>query len=388
MRRNAPLLLVCLLMAGIATAAPNPPARVDQMQKQVKSVEKNLAAERAKQEALQRAQEKLNAEIEKLQQDLVSTAQRTQAQEEALSQLEDSLSDLETREQQAIDDLQRHHHSMGDTLAALLRLQRQPPQALLAIPQTPMETAHSVVLLRAMLPELQHRVITLQNELASINKITISINERKTELADRNSKLLAEQKQLNRLVTTRQRKQTQNQQAMAAQKAKIDQLANEAQDLRDLIQKLASESRKRQKAAQKRPTAKPKGEVGAIAGVPLPARGKIITNFGEKNDLGSTSKGLLIETRPNAQVVSPYGGEIVYAGKFRSYGLILIIEVGEQQHIMLSNLGRIDGSLGQNVMAGEPVGTMPEGPKSPRLYVEYRSAGQPVSPRAWAAANS
>jgi septal ring factor EnvC (AmiA/AmiB activator) len=393
-RKFAPVFLGVWLSAGLALAATDPTARVDQMQKQVRNVEQTLAKERAKQQALERDHEQLGAEITKLQKDLVRTAERAQAQEEALSQLEESLNDLETKERKALSMLERNHDSLSHILAALLRVKRQPPQAMLAIPQSPLETAHSIVLLRHMLPELQLRIDGLSQELAAIKEIETSIGERKTEMAERTEKLQAEQKNLARLVEVRQTKQTQNIQALNAQREKTELLASQAEDLRDLIQKLEAERKKRLAAAKaaKKPSKAAsraaKGEISAIAGVPLPAKGKLITNYGEKNEFGATSKGLTLETRSGAQVISPYGGEIVYAGEFRSYGLILIVEVGDGYHIMLSNLGRIDAVLGQSVTAGEPIAAMPTTTPPPRLYVEYRKAGQPVSPRAWSGPSS
>ena len=92
--------------------------------------------------------------------------------------------------------------------------------------------------------------------------------------------------------------------------------------------------------------------------LPLPAQGKRVLKFGEKTQYGSQSKGMVIETRHGAQVVSPSDGWIVYAGEFRSYGQLLIINAGGGYHILLAGLSQIDVQLGQFVLAGEPVGVM------------------------------
>ena len=62
--------------------------------------------------------------------------------------------------------------------------------------------------------------------------------------------------------------------------------------------------------------------------LPLPAQGQRVLTFGEKTQYGSQSKGLVLETRHGGQVVSPCDGWIVYAGEFRSYGQLLIINAG------------------------------------------------------------
>ncbi len=142
---------------------------------------------------------------------------------------------------------------------------------------------------------------------------------------------------------------------------------------------------------------------GALA---LPASGKRVVGYGERTEVGATSKGIVIETRASAQITSPSDGWIVYAGEFRSYGQLLIINAGGGYHIVLAGLTRIDVSVGQFVLAGEPVGAMgasgpgPDARQSgratasktpdaksqdalPVLYVEFRKDGRPFDPSPW-----
>jgi septal ring factor EnvC (AmiA/AmiB activator) len=127
--------------------------------------------------------------------------------------------------------------------------------------------------------------------------------------------------------------------------------------------------------------------------MPFPARGRIVTRFGQATEDQGQSKGVVIETRGAAQVVSPYDGQVVFAGPFRGYGLLLIIEHGEGYHTLLSGMERIDGAVGQHLARGEPVGVMGQSENSannggspaskPLLYVEFRHNGQPINPLPW-----
>lgn len=121
----------------------------------------------------------------------------------------------------------------------------------------------------------------------------------------------------------------------------------------------------------------------AQGGMPFPARGDIVVKFGEDNTLGVPSKGLTIETRPDAQVIAPYEGRVVFAGPFRGYGLLLIIEHSEGYHTLLAGMSRIDSNVGQHILVGEPVGTMGQSESKPFLYVELRHNGQPINPLPW-----
>ena len=121
----------------------------------------------------------------------------------------------------------------------------------------------------------------------------------------------------------------------------------------------------------------------------LPVRGEIVRLYGQESDLpGTTSKGVVLRSRAGAQVVAPFDGKIAYAGPFRGYGLILIIDHGERYHTILAGFDRIDAVVGQWVLAGEPVAQMgdPAG-GNPELYLELRRTGQAINPLPWLATN-
>ena len=127
----------------------------------------------------------------------------------------------------------------------------------------------------------------------------------------------------------------------------------------------------------------------AKAQLPLPAQGKRVLAFGEKTQYGAVSKGIVLETRHSAVVISPCDGWVVYAGEFRTYGQLLIINGGGGYHVLLAGLSQIDVQLGQFVLASEPIGTMRAQPKSkaqdnpPLLFVEFRKDGQSINPDPW-----
>lgn len=130
----------------------------------------------------------------------------------------------------------------------------------------------------------------------------------------------------------------------------------------------------------------------ARARLPLPAQGRRILSFGDKTQTGGKSQGIVIETRHGAQITSPSDGWILYAGVFRSYGQILIINGGGGYHLLLAGLSRIDVQLGQFVLAGEPVGVMAAAARpaasqgqenAPVLYVEFRKDQKPIDPEPW-----
>ncbi|AHB47520.1 peptidase M23 [Hyphomicrobium nitrativorans NL23] len=136
--------------------------------------------------------------------------------------------------------------------------------------------------------------------------------------------------------------------------------------------------------------------------LPLPAQGRRVLGFNDKTQYGGTSQGLVIETRFGARVTSPCDGWVVYAGEFRSYGQLLIINAGGGYHVLVAGLSHMDVGPGQFVLAAEPIGTMSGAPRTaqlaagstdmdqsapqasaPVLYIEFRKDGRPVDSGPW-----
>jgi len=137
--------------------------------------------------------------------------------------------------------------------------------------------------------------------------------------------------------------------------------------------------------------------VSARGRLPLPVNGVRIREFGAPDSVGTTEKGLSIATRAGAQVTAPCDGWVVYAGSFRNYGQVLILNAGGGYHVVLAGMERISVDVGQFVLTGEPVAIMGSSPQAaatlasgssqPVLYVEFRKDGTPVDPSPWWAAS-
>ena len=124
----------------------------------------------------------------------------------------------------------------------------------------------------------------------------------------------------------------------------------------------------------------------------LPAQGRRVLAFGEKTQYGGQSKGMVLETRLGGQVTAPADAWVVFAGEFRSFGQLLIMNAGDGYHLLLAGLSQIDVQVGEFVLAGQPVGVMSgpakgAKPKSadaaPVLYIEFRKDSRPIDPAPW-----
>src|ERR1700732_5268188 len=158
------------------------------------------------------------------------------------------------------------------------------------------------------------------------------------------------------------------------------------------------------KAGEARPDFAALGDPGRLAPaiafatakgrLPLPVNGARIKEFGAPDGVGGTEKGLTVAARPGAQITAPCDGWGGYAGPFRNYGQLLILNAGSGYHVLLAGMDRISVDLGQFVVTGEPVAVMgagggqapaalAAGSGQPVLYVEFRKDGTPVDPSPW-----
>jgi septal ring factor EnvC (AmiA/AmiB activator) len=360
---------------------------------------------------------------------MVSAAHSAQEGEEKVTRLERKIASLKTEDAAKTSALFRRSNQMVDVLAALERLAWRPTEAVIASPGAPSDTIRSALLLRAAVPAIDREAKTLRRELETLSTIRGEILRERKEISGTVAKLSDDRKR----VSTMLRRQSELQERTEVQKreaeAKVAKLAHDAEDLRDLMAKLEDERkqrlaederrRKQEQAAkaaaaqaaqaareaaketvlaaktplppvpppEKPPIEKarlPESETSSFTAakgrMPFPARGALVQRYGEPNTHGQTSKGLSIAARAGAQVIAPHEGHVVFAGPFRGYGLLLIIEHSEGYHTLLSGMARIDAAVGRIVVIGEPVGVMGEGNSVSHLYVELRRNGHPVNP--------
>ena len=422
LRRAVLPLIAAALLCIPAYAAETPEQRL-------KAVEKQLGDTRQRETQFAREAEALAAEIAGLRNDSVATAKAAQEHETALSALEERLALLGAEEGRKSEELDRHREQQARLLMALERLARNPPEGLALQPGEPIDALRSAMLLGAAVPPLEIEARALGQEIAALALLRRQIAEAQARHRDARLDLETEQDRLAALIERKTELQRLAQHGAEESGQRQTQLAAQAGDLQQLIERLSAERRAREAAeAQKReeeaaqrreaerqarlaepPPETPADRATVEAELPPPPRldpskpavvrpfagghghllapvsGELMRRFGENDELGQTSKGITFESRAAAQVVAPYDGRVLFAGPFRGYGQILIIEHGDGYHSLLAGLDRVESPVGQWLVAGEPVGVMPKGATKPRLYLELRHNGQPINPLPWLA---
>ena len=378
--------------AGGPAAAQQPQSESDARQG-LSRVEKDLAASEKRKAELDRQAAAQSQELGDLRAKLVSAGQATRQNEATLSGVEERLAVLEGEAEAKRQALAMQRAHLTALLAALQRLALDPPVALVALPQPPLDTVRGAIAMGGTVPAIASEASALKVELASLAEADAAVRRQRALIEDASGRLLAERHDLDALIERKAALEQRTEAERKLEDARLAKLASAAKDLRELIQRLEAQrlaeekGRARAEPIASRSASGPVGEVAAAAGAgarTIPASGKLLASYGQTDEYGAVTRGLTIETRPDAVVVAPDGGRVLFAGPFRGYGLILIIEHSGGYHSLLAGLGRIDATVGRTVAAGEPVGTMGHDPdRNPSLYFELRRSGQPTNPQPW-----
>jgi septal ring factor EnvC (AmiA/AmiB activator) len=109
----------------------------------------------------------------------------------------------------------------------------------------------------------------------------------------------------------------------------------------------------------------------------LPVAGQVVTGLGELSSTGVRARGITLACAPEAEAVAPAAGRIVYAGPFRAYGAVVIVDHGKGWTSLVTGLGSVSVKVGDQVAQGRAIGRAPAG-DSPRVTIELRRRGQPM----------
>jgi septal ring factor EnvC (AmiA/AmiB activator) len=435
------------LLLAAAVIGPPPALAQDREGDSVTDLTRQAEEDRERARKLREKAAALAEEVRALRGESVSIARRAQTLETELSSLETTFRSLQEREAAKLDALNERRAQLGRTLAALQRIAIQPPEAVAMSSRAPLDVVRGAMVLSETVPAIEARAQDLRGELGDLRQLRREMEQQRQQMASTRESL---SEQRARLQDVMARKQTLRRKLVGQSKeaaANAAKLAQQAKDMRDLLTKLrnqpdpkpapapepepkpdpdaAAESKTESAVRQTadpdmpplpptKPTPPGTGESDTASGndgavqqarlsrpedirsfptnrrsLRMPVSGDVVTRYGEKIRRAGgeiAAKGIVIETRHGGRVVAPFDGKVAYAGPFKGYGRILIIEHGHRYHSLLAGLDRIDALVGQWVLAGEPVGVMSQAPAdAPELYMELRRTGRPINPLPWLA---
>lgn len=333
-------------------------------------VERDRSAASSRATQLRRDADSARRDVAALDQRLTAASARRAETEAAAAQAEQRLSILRAR---VNADSARYANERDALEAALVT-------AALSSRRAEPRAVRAGIVARALAPSLSQRVLSTSAALDKGRMLDQSIAQQQVLLADAQTAIESERTEITNQLGQRRAAQTRLVADATAAERRVAQFAAEARSLRELAQRVAAQ----------RPSATPTNPGTSSGGATLPAAwlapasGQIVRNYGASVAGGPPSQGVAVRTRAGAQVVAPAAGEVAYAGLFRSYGQVLILNVDGGYALVLTGLDALSARTGETVRAGQIIGAMAASDTSaPELYVEVRRNGQPLDPARW-----
>ena len=400
-------------MLAAPVAAHADPAG-DRQQQQLDTVQQQLQSSQATQDKLAtdiaaavKARDEISAR-------LVDITGKIQSSEAAIAASQDDLDKLASEQVTIEASLGEKQEVLSQLLAGLQRLDQDPPPALVVEPGDVLSALRGAMVFGAVVPDLRDQAAALSAGLARLDQLKAGIANRRGELRQQISALATERADLANLIDEKKQMVDTGNTELGAERKRAMDLASKATSLKQLMADLARARadaeaqrarqaaadqalRKQRQAALERPRLAFADARGKLS---LPATGQILKRFGDDDGLGGTLQGTVVATAQHAQIVAPSDGRIEFAGPFRSYGQVVILNPGGGYHILLAGMGHITTQTGEFLRAGEPVGEMGNGPSSvtllgdvmrdqrPVLYIEFRNNTDAVDSSPWWAGGS
>lgn len=392
--------------ANAAPAANVSVSEVAKMEAEAKRVSKE-------QQAMEQKANKLKEELKNVNKKMIAAAKKIQNGEDEILKKQEELAVLQKHLNESEEKFNSENDMLIETLAALQNLALRPSEAVLVQPLSPVEVMRSSILLRGSVHSLESRASSIRQSIEDISNQKAQIALRLQDLEKDNKKLAMQQEGMKKLSQQKSTMYSQISSQSEEAKKKADMLASQAHNLRDLLEKLEKQKEiaRRQMAekarlAREQAAAKLHEESHGLEAIneyenssqtleqpaagfskakgrlSRPARGPLVTAFHSELSKGVYSNGIDIKTAAKAQVIAPYDGTVIYAGPFKNFANLIIIDHGEGYTSLLSGLGETDTEVGQTLLAGEPVGTMPADAGS-KLHIEIRKNNHPVNPNEW-----
>jgi septal ring factor EnvC (AmiA/AmiB activator) len=380
MRRFArPILLTVLLVAGAGGFAA---AQTDVPERTALVSAKREADEAARRsEALEGQARRAIGEAARARAETAALAARIEAAEADITTAETRIRIIEALRAAQRARLAEKQGPVIRLTAALQTMARRPPALALVQPGSLEEVVRVRSLLASTLPVIRARTADLRAEVERGNRLRQQADQAVAVLT-------AGQEELRRrrvaLASFERRQRARSATLMESAMAESDRALAFGEEARDLAAKVGTRrfqaELRRNLSALPGPMLRPgEGRTVAASSRPstyiLPVEGRLITGMGEISDAGVHARGLTFATASGAGVVAPAKGRIAYAGRFRGYGRIVVIDHGSGWTTAITNLGSLDVKVGDSVAMGAPLGRAESG--EPHVMVELRRAGRP-----------
>ena len=418
---NRLLVVACLAMLPTLSAAQeNTTSQISPKKLELGQKQSEIDQLSADAKLSEQRMDELDAKIAKLKNDelsvtaaLIQSAKTQKKLSIDVAAIEERLATQRGEETAIHMSLKARRGVLAEVLGALQRMGLNPPPAILVKPDDALSSVRSAILLGAVVPELRSETEKLIADLDSLKRITNSISTERANLLTGLKAQGEEQHRLNTLIAEKKRLREQTELARKAEEERVASLVQKSGSLKDVLAALKKDIEAEDRAVERarrdeekrialeRDKArrsldssqlKPGVSLSELKGsLVMPVAAKGLRTFGSDDGFGGKTAGIYAAAEFGSIVTTPVDATVLYAGPFRSYHQLLILDAGNQYQLVMGGMDTSMVSTGQFLLAGEPVGTLGKAKansatsltKLPELYIELRHDGKPVDSAPW-----
>ncbi|HET7084218.1 MAG TPA: peptidoglycan DD-metalloendopeptidase family protein [Rhizomicrobium sp.] len=356
---------------------------------QLKSLSSELKQGQPELKSAKEKSDALAAQTAALRRKLIATAARIESLERRKAEADAEIRRLMAEDSRLSAGFANDRVAVTKLLGVLERLQHDMPPALAMRPDDALSAARGSMLIGASLPPVYAQAARLSRRIDALKRTRQALEQQQAQAADTAARLTTARGELDELLAQKEKEAAAAAQNYGTLKNQMETIARQAADFEALLVRVKALRQKADHGGEGTPgqapgvvtvTAQNSGNLGALGRNALlePVVGA----------LENGSAGLSYATQPGAQVIAPADGKVLYAGPYHKNGQVLILEITTGYDVVLAGLGRVTVKPNDQLLAGEPVGTMPPDPVDDRLYFEVRHGGRGLSPAPWLKLNT
>lgn len=378
-----------LIMPFALAAEPAPEKELDAVRGQIDTLSEQRALAKKSQEALYAQLREQSLKVSEINRALQETEKQIQNQDQQLRNLQDQLGTQQAEQQKQLE-------ALYSQLRASFMYAQPSYLKILLNQQDPALVSRNATYYRYFHAARQEQIAEIDTLLSNLSEEQRAVFAAQRALEDTLEKQQQQQQALASETAQRQNTLAALDQKIASQDQQLDQLKSQEQALQELLDQLsrqakiaeekakaAQQARKSQKTSPQKPTTAFASQSGKLL---WPLRGKLLAHYGEPRNLDKLRwKGIIIASETGNNVAASASGKVVFADWLRGFGLLIIIDHGDQFMSLYANNNSLLKSVGDKVSAGEVIAQ--SGDRGVRqtagLYFEIRHRGSPTDPLKW-----
>ena len=322
----------------------------------------------------------LNKELRQVELNINHLSKKVRETRQKIKTNEDKLAELKTELQTHMQNLSIQRKYLVKQIQISYFQEEHSKLKLLLNNDNPQDLGRQMHYFDAIKEARTHKINKLKGLLLKVQNTEQAIQQRTEDLQQQSHELQTRQSELSDTLKKKQAILAKLEKTIVNNNEKLNVLKADQERIEGLLKELEASIVNIPLPRDSVPFSKQKSKL------PWPSHAKVSAQFGSKIANGKlTQNGIRFDTKENDPVTAIYSGRVIFSNWIRGFGLLIIIDHGEQFMSLYGNNKSLTKETGDWVRVGETIAISSESTSNPEsgLYFEIRKNGKPLNPRKW-----